>query len=81
MPSYLRMLGLNTKAADLSKALKENAALPVISKLADARKQLSEEAFELLNEDIFASGLYNMALSHKFNIDLYSDYQKPIQTI
>lgn len=80
-PSYLRILGLNTGAGDLSKALKENCGLPLISKLADAKKQLSEEAFELLKEDVFASNLYNTVLSHKFDSDFISDYQKPVQTI
>lgn len=81
MPSYLRILGLNTRAGDLSKALKENCSLPLISKLADAKKQLSDEAFELLKEDVFASNLYDTVLSHKFDGDFISDYQKPVQTI
>ncbi len=81
MPSYLRILGLNTRAGDLSKALKENCSLPLISKLADAKKQLSDEAFELLKEDVFASNLYDTVLSHKFDSDFISDYQKPVQTI
>lgn len=81
MPSYLRILGLNTRAGDLSKALKENCSLPLISKLADAKKQLSDETFELLKEDVFASNLYDTVLSHKFDSDFISDYQKPVQTI
>ena len=81
VPSYLRILGLNTGAGDLSKSLKENCSLPIISKLADAKKQLSEEAFELLKEDVFSSNLYDTVLSHKFDSDFVSDYQKPVQTI
>lgn len=80
-PSYIRILGLNTGAGDLSKALKDNCTLPLISKLADAKKQLSDEAFELLKEDVFASNLYDTVLSHKFDSDFISDYQKPVQTI
>lgn len=80
-PSYLRILGLNTKANDLSKALKEKCALPLISKMADSKKQLSEDAFTLLKEDIFASDLYNIVLSHKFEKDFVSDYQKQIQIL
>ena len=81
VPSYLRILGLNTGAKDLSKSLKENCSLPLISKLADAKKQLSEEDFELLKEDVFASNLYDTVLSHKFDSDFISDYQKQVQTI
>ena len=80
-PSYLRILGLNTKANDLSKALKEHCTLPLISKMADSKKQLSEDAFTLLKEDIFASDLYNIVLSHKFEKDFVSDYQKQIQIL
>ena len=80
-PSYIRILGLNTRAGDLSKALKENSTLPLISKLADAKKQLSDDAFELLKEDVFASNLYDTVLSHKFDSEFVSDYQKQVQTI
>lgn len=80
-PSYIRILGLNTKATELSKALKENSTLPLISKLADAQKQLPEEAVVLLKEDVFASNLYDTVLSHKFDSEFVSDYQKPVQTI
>ena len=80
-PSYIRILGINTKAGDLSKALKENCTLPLISKLADAKKQLSDEAFALLKEDVFASNLYDTVLSHKFDSEFVSDYQKQVQTI
>ena len=80
-PSYIRILGLNTGAGDLSKTLKENCTLPLVSKLADAKKQLSEDAFELLKEDVFASNLYDTVLSHKFDSDFVSDFQKQVQTI
>lgn len=80
-PSYIRILGLNTKASELSKALKDNCTLPLISKLADAKKQLSDDAFELLKEDVFASNLYDTVLSHKFDSEFVSDYQKQVQTI
>lgn len=80
-PSYIRILGINTHAGDLSKAIKENATLPLISKLADAEKQLSNDAFSLLKEDVFASNLYDTILSHKFDSDFVSDYQKQVQTI
>ncbi len=80
-PSYIRILGLNTRAGNLSKALKENCTLPLISKLADASKQLSDDAFALLKEDVFASNLYDTVLSHKFDSDFVSDYQKQVQTI
>ena len=80
-PSYLRILGLNTKANELSKAIKENCSLPLISKMADTKKQLPDDAFTLLKEDIFASDLYNIVLSRKFDKEFISDYQKQIQIL
>ena len=78
---YTEKCAANTKANDLSKALKEKCTLPLISKMADSKKQLSEDAFTLLKEDIFASDLYNIVLSHKFEKDFVSDYQKQIQIL
>lgn len=80
-PSYLRILGINTEAKELSKAIKDNSTLPLISKLADAKSSLSEDAFALLKEDVFASNLYDTVLSHKFDSEFVSDYQKQMQTI
>ena len=80
-PSYLRILGINTEAKELSKAIKDNCTLPLISKLADAKSSLSEDAFALLKEDVFASNLYDTVLSHKFDSEFVSDYQKQMQTI
>lgn len=80
-PSYIRILGLNTSAGELSKALKANCTLPIISKMADAKNQLSDKALDLLNEEVFASNLYNTVLSRKFNSDFVSDYQKQVETV
>ena len=80
-PSYIRILGINTKAGELSKTMKENCILPLISKMADAKKQLPEDAFTLLKEDVFASDLYDTVLSHKFHNEFTSDYQKQVQII
>lgn len=79
VPSYLRILGINQKATELSKKIKENCILPLISKLADAKDSLSEEALSLLKEDIFASNLYDTVVSHKFGGEFVSDYQKQVQ--
>jgi hypothetical protein len=63
---YLRVLGL--KKADtadnvvslnsLTSALRKNASVPIITKLADAANVLSGDALSMLETDIFASDLY-----------------------
>lgn len=44
--------------APLLTVLKQNASVPVISKLADAKKNLPAQAFSMLEDDIFAADLY-----------------------
>lgn len=55
---YLRLLGFRKDAAPLLSRLKETADVPVIAKLADAPRILSEDAYTLLKKDIFAGELY-----------------------
>lgn len=47
-----------TDYAPLLAALKQNASVPVISKLADAKNRLPAQAFSMLEDDIFAADLY-----------------------
>lgn len=55
---YGRLLGFRKDAAPLLSALKKHSSIPLISKLADAEKQLAPEAFALLKQDIFCSDIY-----------------------
>lgn len=62
---YLRALGFKKDASPLLKAIKENAAMPLITRLADAEKQLSDtpqgaDALALLKEDVAASRVYDV---------------------
>jgi predicted nucleotidyltransferase len=52
---YLRILGLKKSAA----AIRQDASVPFISKLADADSLLHADARWMLNKDIFASDLYS----------------------
>jgi predicted nucleotidyltransferase len=53
---YLRILGLKKNVGHT--ALRKHAALPLVAKLADARKQMSPDALWMLEKDVFASDLY-----------------------
>lgn len=62
---YLRALGFKKDASPLLKAIKEQAAMPLITRLADAEKQLTDtpqgaDALALLKEDIAASRVYDV---------------------
>lgn len=62
---YLRILGFRKNSSGLLKELKQTATVPVIAKLADARSQLTPEAFSLLEKDIFSADLYEQIMHQK----------------
>lgn len=80
---YLRILGFCRDSSSLLRQSKENAAVPLISKLADAANFLAPEALVLLKQDIFAADLYEQvkvqkALSMGGRADFRSEYAREI---
>ena len=71
---YLRILGFRKDASPLLRALQNNSALPVITKLSDAKKQLSSDAYAMLSHDIRAARLYNAQVYHKYQVLLPDEY-------
>lgn len=63
---YARMLGFRESAAPLLGAIKGNAEIPVLSKLADAEKQLAPTGLSMLEKDIYASHIYQSIVRNKF---------------
>ncbi len=74
--SYARILGLNKNASPLLKRMQKASKIPVISRLSDAKKQLSDNEMTLLNDTITASGIYDLSMG-QLNI---SEYSKTIIT-
>lgn len=72
-PPYLRVLGLKKTASHLLKS----AALPIISKAADAAGLLEADAFAsmLFDEDVRAAHLYNRVLYSKFHACAANEYR------
>jgi predicted nucleotidyltransferase len=56
--AYLRTLGFRKDASPLLSAIKENATLPLITKVADAPNIIQEDAYPLFAMDLYASELY-----------------------
>jgi len=77
---YARILGLRQSAFELLNAMKRNASLPLISKLADAKDVLKTSAYatEMLNSDIFASHIYDAVATDKFHTALPNEYRRQI---
>lgn len=75
-PEYVRLLGLKKSSSTL---LKRTEAISVITKVANARKQLSEDAFSYFQKDIRISHLYNHICHEKYGYCCKSEYeQSPI---
>lgn len=72
---YIRVLGLNKRASCLLKNTKERE-FPVITKMANAKNLLSDSAFEMLKEDIFASTLYQRMVYKKYKTTLPNEFKK-----
>ena len=60
---------------------KSEASIPIISKLADARHQLSPIGMEMLETDIQAAHIYDTIVSEKFKIPTVSEFSREIVII
>lgn len=58
---YARTLGFRKTAGPLLHQIKECSSIPLITKLADAKKILSGSALQMLTQDIYASHIYQLA--------------------
>ena len=76
--SYLRLLGFVFDAAPLLKEMKQTCKVPIINKVADAKKILSPEDLPLFEKDLHISELYNQTFFNKYGVSLPSEYQQSI---
>ena len=63
---YARMLGFRESASPLFSDIKAHSQIPLLSKLADAEKQLAPTALSMLEKDISASHIYQSVARYKF---------------
>ncbi len=75
---YIRPLGFRKSSATVLSGIKKHASVPLIGKLADARRELSASAFAVLEKDIFAADLYEQVLSQKTHVAARSEYAREI---
>lgn len=78
---YLRILGFRKDSSALFSVLKKSSDLPIISKLADARTFLSDDAMKLLEKDIFAADFYEQTKAIKKRTTSRSEYTREIVRI
>ena len=78
---YARIIGFRENSGPLLKAVKSNATLSVVSKLADAKKALSPLAMKMLDETCRASLIYNSVAASKFGSDTVSEFERQINIL
>ena len=82
---YARMLGFRESASALLSDIKKKSQIPLLSKLADAEKQLAQTGLLMLEKDIYASHIYQGIVRYKFPDNDPSseinEFKKPIVKI
>ena len=78
---YARILGFKENSNDLLSEAKKKTSIPLITKLADASKILSEDGMAQLEKDIQVSHIYEMVVSSKFNQPFRNEYKRQIVKI
>lgn len=73
---YARLLGFRKSSGDCLSILKKRTDIPLISKCADARNQLSSERYECFNCDIDAANMYWHTIACKQNVPFTHEFQK-----
>lgn len=80
---YARILGFRIDAAPLLTVIKAQSSIPLLSRLADADSQLSDNGRKMLKKDIYASQIYYSLIKHKYPDTPFHDneYTRPILKI
>lgn len=78
---YARVLGFRKESAPLLSEIKKKASIPIISKLADAEKLLTPDAYRLLELDMKAAHVYDSVVLQKSGQKTPHEMQKQIARI
>jgi predicted nucleotidyltransferase len=78
---YARMLGFQEKAGGLLAEIKKRTTIPLLSKLADAGRLLSETGLKMLNKDIQAAHIYESIASVKHHKEMKNEFTSLIVKI
>ena len=80
-PMYGRILGFRKTATPLLSQIKEKASIPLISKVADASRVMSDMNYALFRKDLFASDLYRQLQIANHIPPVANDFSHPIEII
>ncbi len=74
---YARLLGFREDAADVLTRISEQAKVPLLGKL-NQTENFSQTALSMLGQDLFASDLYESALTDKYQTPFINEYEQQI---
>ncbi len=78
---YARLLSFNSNSSIVIKQIKEHSNIPVINKITNVYKSLSDNGKAMLDFDITCSNIYNQAVYNKFGQIINNDYTHNIEII
>jgi predicted nucleotidyltransferase len=78
---YARVLGFRRDAEPLLTAIKQNADIPLLTKLADAQQVLDEPGLALLQKELRMNAVYESAAALKYGCPMTNEYRSPLVII
>ncbi|MCM1325542.1 MAG: nucleotidyltransferase [Bacteroidales bacterium] len=78
---YARVLGFRREASPLLAAIKEKTSVPVITKLADAKKQLTQDALSVLEKELCMNDIYLSVAALKNRKPMINEYSTPVEIL
>lgn len=75
---YARVLGFRKDAEPLLSAIKKNASIPLVTKLADADKVLEETALQALKKELRINSVYESTAALKSKQAMINEYRSPL---
>lgn len=75
---YARVLGFKKESAEIMTGIKSHGSIPLITKIADARKQLGDREWAMLEKDLYASHVYQTVLHANYGIVTQNEYNRPL---
>ena len=74
---YAKVLGFRRSNSEILRLIKEHASIPLITKLGNA-PELPVSGREMLQNDLFASDLYESVVANKYQASFINEYQKQL---
>ncbi|MBQ2987070.1 MAG: nucleotidyltransferase [Tyzzerella sp.] len=77
---YARVLGFRKDDSNVLTVIKNASAIPLLTKLT-ATKDLSDSTVHMLNQDIYASNLYESVVTDKLNTPFINEHEQAIKIV